>query len=120
MKRVIFMFLVLLCAAAAVSAQNTNQVESQLSQLIQQNEAEYQRLLALRETANNEDWLNELQRAINIRQEQISALQQQIETLINDRSSAALVSIKLRELEVLMRSHNRYLQLIEEHNRAHN
>ena len=120
MKRIIFMFLVFLCAAAAVSAQNANQVESQLNQLIQQNDAEYQRLLTLRETASNEDWLSELQRAINVRQEQISALQKQIETMINDRSSAVLVSTKFRELEVLMRSHNRYLQLIEEHNRAHN
>ena len=115
MKRIIFMFLVLLCAAAAVFAQNTSQVESQLNQLIQQNDAEYQRLLDLRNSVGNEDWLNELQRNINVRQEQITALQQQLETWINGRASASLISTKIRELEVLMRSHGRYLKLIEEH-----
>jgi len=118
MKKIIFLSLVLLCAAAAVFAQNTSQVESQLNQLIQQNDAEYQRLLDLRNSVSGDDWLSELQRTINIRQEQIAALQQQIETFINDRASASLVSTKFRELEVLMRSHNRYLLLVEEHKKS--
>ena len=119
MKRIIFMFLVLLCTAVAVFAQNTSQLENQLNQLIQQNDAEYQRLLNLRKTASSDDWLNELQRTVSAQQEQISALQKQIETWISDRASASLISTKLRELEVLMRSHSRYLLLIEEHKRTY-
>ena len=112
------MFLALLCAAATVFAQNTSQLENQLNQLIQQNDAEYQRLLNLRNTVGSEDWLNEMQRAVSLRQEQIAALQKQIETWINNRASANLISTKIRELEVLMRSHSRYLLLIEEHKRT--
>ena len=108
MKNII-LFILFFGLTAAVFAQNYSEVEQQINQSIQLNEAEFNRLMALLNDTTNERELAQLVRAFLGRQNEIRSLQQEIEEMINRPASRQAIDVKIARLQELMRAEQQYL-----------
>ncbi|MCL2184919.1 MAG: hypothetical protein FWB86_03570 [Treponema sp.] len=97
------LFIVFICIAATVYAQDYASTERQITQSIQQNSTEYDRLVALdRQNAANRAFAN-LQRSHAMLSNDIKTLQGELNTLINRMGSKEVIARKLERLQSLMR-----------------
>ncbi|MCL2214125.1 MAG: hypothetical protein FWC06_02835 [Treponema sp.] len=113
MKNIILLIL-LLGLTAMLFAQNYSGVEQQINQSIQANAAEFNRLMALLNDTTNERDLAQLVRSFNSRQNEIKALQMEIEEMINRPATRQSISAKMTHLQDLMKAEERFLVRLNE------
>ena len=113
MKKIIFLFLIAGLTAAAF-AQDYSGVEQRINQSIQANAAEFERLIALLNNTTNERELAQLVRSFTSRQNEIKALQQEIEEMINRPATRQVIDERIARLQELMRIEERFLVRLNE------
>ena len=97
------LIIIIICMAGAVYAQDYASAERQITQSIQQNATEYDRLVELdRQNAANRAFAN-LQRSHIMLSNEIKILQGEIQTLINKPGTKEAIARKLDRLQSLMR-----------------
>jgi len=114
MKKIVFLSLLLLGLAAAAFAQNYNEAEQQINQSIQANATEFERLMSLLNRTTNERELAQLVKSFNSRQNEIKALQREIEEMINRPATRQSIDVKMSRLQELMSAEQRFLTRLNE------
>jgi|GEM_PF-6888111 len=103
MKKILFIIFICLCIAGTIYAQDYAATERQISQSIQQNSSEYDRLVALdKQNEANRAYTN-LQRSHTMLTNEIKIFQNEIENLINKPGTKEVITRKLGRLQSLMK-----------------